>query len=469
MSRPRPQCVIWITTDHMRYDGIAAHGNGAMHTPNLDRLVHQGVSFDSCFAQNPLCMPSRASFMTGLYPQQTGVTQNGQCLPPDFWPTAPRTFSAGGYYTAQIGKLHFQPHEEHDLDPRARHDYGFDFFQIAEEAGCYEDSYMTWLRSEHPEYVTTFRVPRSVSPQRSSEVEGKVLDAPWQCSHSGWIAESACRFISPSPDFHRQRQFLHLGFFAPHPPLNPTREMFQPYDGAEIPMDDWPEHEADDKPEPMAGWLRNIAKDWSPERFREYRRHFYAMVTGVDLAVGQLLKHLEATGLLDDTLIVFTSDHGDMCGDHGLILKQGSYYDQLMHMPLVMHWPNGLGTQARRVTGLVEMVDILPTMLDLAQCDVPEVMIGRNYAPALLAGEEIDAREDVFAYHEPNWSMLRTEDHKYIYYGPEAEVLFDLRNDPRELRNIASENPQALAVMRERMMRRALNASRSRLLKTNRF
>ncbi|MHC4502791.1 MAG: sulfatase-like hydrolase/transferase, partial [Planctomycetota bacterium] len=179
MSRPAPKNVIWITTDHMRYDCIGAHGNAAMHTPNLDFLVEHGVSFHSCFAQNPVSMPSRASFMTGLYPQQTGVTTNGHVLPADFPLVPARLFARGDYQAAQIGKLHFQEHEDSDLDPRARHDYGFDVFWIAEEAGCYEDAYMTWLRTEYPELVETFRVPRSTSPERIGEREGRVLDAPW--------------------------------------------------------------------------------------------------------------------------------------------------------------------------------------------------------------------------------------------------------------------------------------------------
>lgn len=141
MSQPRPTRVIWISSDHMRYDHIAAHGNPAMITPALDRLVEQGTGFDQCYVQNPICMPSRCSFMTGLYPQQTGITLNGQCLPADFHPTAAHAFKAGGYHTAQIGKLHLQPHDELDFDPRPRHAYGFDVLWLSEERGNYSDAY----------------------------------------------------------------------------------------------------------------------------------------------------------------------------------------------------------------------------------------------------------------------------------------------------------------------------------------
>ncbi len=458
MPQPTPRRVIWISTDHMRYDCIGAHGNPAMHTPNLDRLVNQGVSFEQCYVQNPLCMPSRASFMTGLYPQQTGVTQNGNTLRPDFEPTVARTFKAGGYQTVQIGKLHFQEHEDNDLDPRARHDYGFDVFWSSEEPGCYEDAYMTWLRTQRPDLVDVFRLPRSSHPDRKSEENGRVLDAPWQFSHSGWVSTIAQIYLQAR---HSSKQFAHLGFYAPHPPLNPTREMFEPYADAEIPEPVWSENEWQDKPEPLARFLR-MKPDWTMERFVDYRRHFYAMVTGVDLAVGALLDMLERNDMLDDTLIVFMSDHGDMCGDHHMIMKQGSWFDQLMRQPCVLHWPAGFGRQGRRVSELVEMVDLLPTLLDLAGCHVPEVMVGRSHAEALRTGGPVDGREDVFAYHEPPMgAMVRTATHKYIRYGPGAEVLYDLREQPYEVANRANDDPATLAMMRERLLQRLMEASRS--------
>jgi len=446
----------------MRWDCIRAHGNPAMHTPNLDRLVNEGVSFEHCYVQNPLCMPSRASFMTGLYPQQVGVTQNGHTVRPDFEPTVATAFKAGGFQTVQIGKLHFEQHEDHDLDPRPRHDYGFDIFWLSEEPGCYQDAYMTWLGTEHPEYVETFRLPRPVSPGRHGEIEGRVLDAPWEYSHSGWIAETACRFLDAKrlESSRRPRQFLHLGFYAPHPPLNPTREMFEPYEGEELPTPEWAEKEWEDKPEPLRNMLQAWS-DWPLDKFLNYRRHFYAMVTGVDMAVGKILARLESQGLLDDTLIVFSSDHGDMCGDHRMILKHASYYDELMRQPLVLFWPHGLGGKGRRVGALVEMIDALPTLLELSDCAVPEVMAGKSYASPLLDGGGIGGRESVFAYHEPGWAMLRTRTHKYIRYGPGAEVLYDLSENPAETRNRAAACAKELAEMHELMLQRALEASRS--------
>ena len=175
MPAARPRHVLWITTDHLRYDCLGANGNPAIHTPNLDRLAAGGVVLDRCYAQNPLCMPSRVSFMTGQYPCRTGVTCNGPALPEDRGPTCAQVFAAAGYETAQIGKLHLEPHDEMDLDPAGRLRYGFDFMALSEEPGCYEDAYVRWLRSEHPEHERTMRMPRPRERMKSSAAR-RLLD-----------------------------------------------------------------------------------------------------------------------------------------------------------------------------------------------------------------------------------------------------------------------------------------------------
>ena len=194
LNNKRPERIIWITTDHMRFDFIGAYGNEVVHTPNLNFLANNGVNFMNCFCQNGLCMPSRASFMTGIYPQQTGITNNGHNLPDNFEPVAPRLLKSAGYSTAHIGKLHLQSHENHDLDPGGRNTYGFDTFWLSEARGCYEDSWMTWLRSTYPEHVNKFRVPRA--PDRTGEEKrGTVLEAPWEASQSAWIVHMAQNYL----------------------------------------------------------------------------------------------------------------------------------------------------------------------------------------------------------------------------------------------------------------------------------
>lgn len=469
MDADIPRNVIWITTDHQRWDGLGAH-NPAVHTPNLDRLIRGGVDFSRCYGQNPLCMPSRASFMTGLYPCQTGVVENGQELDPTA-PTAVARMFKPRFTTCQFGKLHFQAHENRDLDPRARADYGFDIFNLAEEPGCYEDAYMTWLRSEHPELVPVFRVPRPTSPRRGEERSSfSVLDAPWTCSYSGWLATMLDRHLTTWGG-QRSRQFIHAGFYAPHPPLNPTREMMAPYLGQPLPPTHRREDEVADKPALLQRLLQ-ANRGLDAATMLEYRRHFYAMVTGVDMAVGRILDALERIGQLDDTLIVFASDHGDYCGDHGMLAKNCAWYEEVLRLPLVMHWPRRLRPQT--VDGLTEMVDVLPTLLGLSRLPVPAVMPGRDLSADLLAGRAPAGRPDVYAVDGPGHLMLRETRWKYIRLvqadGP-GEVLYDLETDPHEFVNRAGDPAcrEVLMRLRDRLLTRHVEATRPAVARSFRF
>ena len=464
---PRPRHVIWMTCDHLRWEDLGGNGISFAHTPNIDRLIGDGVSFDHAYCQNPVCMPSRCSFMTGCYPHQVGVTANGQELDPACPLTAPRCFAAGGYQTAQIGKLHLQSHEDMDLDGRARHDYGFDVFWCDEEPGCYDGPYLRWLASEAPAMLPRFRTARPAAPGRDGETKApQAIDAPWHYSYSGWIAEQTRRYLATwgAGRARDEHHFLHCGFYAPHPPLNPTTDMLAPLAARQPPPARRQPGESADKPEPLCSMLRNPALD--EEETAAYRRHFAAMVTGVDFAVGRIVAMLEEAGVLDDTLLVFGSDHGDFCGDHGLVCKNVAWYESVARVPLVLHWPAGLGRGGHRVDGLVELVDVLPTLLGLAGQRPPPSMSGRDWSAELLAGDHAAiGRPDALAVHRPGHLLLRTPTHKYIRYDqgdqPPGEVLYDLRDDPDEFINRAEDPTQEdlLRQLRDRSLQRLIQAS----------
>jgi len=457
----RPRHVVWITTDHMRYDNVGANGNPAMRTPNLDRLAKGGVALGRCYGQNPLCMPSRVSFMTGQYPCRTGVLCNGPALPAERGPTCAEVFHDGGYVTAQLGKLHFEPHDEMDLDPAPRGRYGFDYMALSEEPGCYEDAYTRWLRTEHPEHVEVMRVPRPADRGLSGGSFARwTVDAAAEVSHSGFGVTQALRFLK-----HGHRSFLHVGMYAPHPPLNPPAEVFAAYEDADVPPPRRREGEEADKPEPLRAML-GAHGTVSDGEWRERRRFFYAMCTLVDTQVGRLMDALEERGELEDTLILFMSDHGDMDGDHGMVSKQPSFYEEVMRLPVILHWPAGL-PGGGRLDGLAEAVDLLPTLCELAGLPVPPEVQGISLAGRLRGDKGSPVRRDVLAMHaRPGreiWAMLRSEELKYIRYGPGAEVLYDLREEPGEYTNRAAD-PQRdgrLHEMRERMLGRMLHAASS--------
>ncbi|MHC5033664.1 MAG: sulfatase family protein [Planctomycetota bacterium] len=459
----RPRHIIWITTDHMRYDCVGANGNEAVRTPNLDRLAVGGVVLERCYGQSPLCMPSRASFMTGQYPCRTGVLCNGPALPPERGPTCATIFARAGYAAAQVGKLHLQPHDEMDLDPRPRRDYGFGYVALAEEPGCYDDAYTRWLRTEHPAHAEAMRVSRPSERVRTGDdFSWWTVDAPAEASHAGFAVEEAIHFLElglPS--------FIHVGIYAPHPPLNPPEAIYAGYRGADVPEAHWREGEKEDKPLPLRAMLA-AHQHFDPEHWRERRRFFYAMCTLLDSQVGRLLEALEARGELDQTLILFMSDHGDMDGDHRMVSKDASFYEEVMRLPAVLYWPEGLPA-GRRLGQLVEAVDLLPTLCELCGLSVPPSVQGRSFAAWATGQQEGEFRRDVLAMHgEPGsavWAMLRSAELKYIRYGPKAEVLYDLAEDSGEYANRAGDEAygERLGQMRETLLQRMLEAATSGL------
>lgn len=461
----RPERIILVTSDHMRADAIGAAGNTEVVTPNLDALARGGVRFNRCFCQNPVCMPSRASFMTGFYPPQVGVTRNGIELPDGAVPTVADHLSGLGYQGTHIGKLHLQNHEDHDLDDRPSGRFGFGTMMRSEARGCYFDAWMKWLVAHHPSEAPAFSLPRATERTRGElEVRGKTVAAPWQHSHAGWVADTAARFLTGTFVHREAPQFLHLGFHHPHPPLNPTADAFAPYAERALSVPARHESEADDKPEPLAGMLRDKS-EWTDEQFIEYKRYFYALVTEMDRAIGHLVSELSTAGMLEDTLIVFTSDHGDMCGNHGMTHKGPSFFDEIMNVPLLCHWPRGLADAGRIVDGLVELVDLLPTLLGFAGGYPSGLLPGIDHSGALRSGEPITGRDSVFAFADPGMAMVRTETRKYIRYRRTGgEVLYDYADgSPPERHNAACEPTKAgeLSAMRELLLDRTIDACRS--------
>jgi arylsulfatase A-like enzyme len=252
-----------------------------------------------------------------------------------------------------------------------------------------------------------------------------------------------------------------VGFHHPHPPLNPTRGSLERVKDIELPPLPETLDETGDKPGRLQAMLRQYA-GLSAGDLADYRLYFAAMVAELDASVGLLMDFLEQEGILVQTLVIFTADHGDMCGDHHMISKGQHFYDPVMRVPLVVHWPEGIEGAGREVSGLVEMVDLLPTTLGLAGGSIPDHLVGRNLAPCLRQGNEPEPRQDVFAYSSPGMAMVRSAQTKYIRFTDPGggEVLYDLVRDPGEQVNVVEHPPYAESrdTMRERLMDRLLTA-----------
>ncbi|WP_197519561.1 sulfatase-like hydrolase/transferase [Pseudonocardia sp. HH130630-07] len=433
-----PPNILFLCTDQQRFDMLGAAGNPHVATPNLDRLAAESVLFENCYVQNPVCSPSRASLMTGQYVAAHGLHANGVDLPTGA-PLFSRLLADGGL----IGKFRLGACGGGRSEPRT--DDGFRVFRWAHDPypGSSENAYHRWLRAAHP------------------ELHAAVLDGsesadtlPTQAHYSRWVADEAIEFLTTGR--RGDRPFLLIAnFFDPHHGFGAPPEYRERYDAAALPPPVTTDDEPDTRPtlfaeasrRSYAGHARGWA-EYTDDELADARAEYYAMVTLVDDEVGRILDRLDAEGLAEDTVVVFTSDHGEMLGDHRLMLKGPFHYDCAVRVPLIVRRP---GTAPDRRAELVQWVDLAPTLLDLAGLPPAPTHQGDSLT-GLLRGDATGWRDwalcqyrDSGHAHDPpvHVTMLRHDRWKLaVHHGAPATgrgrtgELYDLVTDPDELVNL---------------------------------
>ena len=463
MERPN---ILILYTDQQRHDALGANGNADIQTPNLDRLAAGGVNFDHCFVQNPVCMPSRASFLSGCYPSFAGITHMGVPLPEDFV-TLPHLLRPYGYRSANIGKLHFLPHA--NRDHRVPHPmYGFDHLEISDEPGTYEDAYRAWVRSIAPDQLgglspgmppgtkVWYRtlnigdsVPHPHRRERQDYRDAIPFAAADEVTHTAFVAERTINFLRQQPG-----PFMCIaGFYSPHAPWIVPQRWLNIYERETLALPSYPTE------------VETVRDDcgFDDEQLRTARHGYYAMVSEVDWHVGRIIQALEDTGQADNTIVVFTSDHGEWLGEQ---LRWGKGYpgaDAVSRVPLLLCWPAGNLTAGRRVSEVVEAVDVLPTLLEAAGIQVPPHVQGNSLVP-LLRDAAVDPAASA-VMEATGWKTLRTTTFRYLVHDDGRESLWDLEEDPGEYRDVAAEAryQSALAEHRRLLLQRLLAMERPRL------
>ena len=454
----RPNILI-LYTDQQRTDTLGCYGQRAVPTPNIDALAQSGMRFERCFVQNPVCAPSRASFLTGRYCSALHIGTNGIVFPREEY-TLPRLLKPYGYETAQLGKLHFDPHARRDhRDPTDT--YGFDTFVLSDEPGCYDDAYTKWVETVCPEQldrVRTMLPPAAVmwgkkgySETPRNTHEPYVFEGDAALTHTAFVTAQTCQYLKT---YDRKRPFFAIaGYYAPHTPLNPPQEYLDRVDRSKLRLPIVSEEET------VAPFLRDV----SQEKWIDIAAAYLAMVAQVDDGVGEIVRTLKEQGLYENTIIIFTSDHGEYLGDHGRIQKGMPGHDCITNVPCVISYPAAL--QGGRVSdALVEAVDIVPTLLDLCGIQTPSFVQGKSLV-GLLRGQTDSHRDSVltefFDGYENRQTTVRTKTHKYFLHENGSELLYDLQCDPHELHNVAGDPRYAgiLGEMRMIMLRRIQTAA----------
>ena len=468
MATTRPN-VLLITTDQQHWQTLGIN-NDEIHTPNLDRLAAAGTVYDRAYCPNPTCTPTRGSIITGKQPSQHGGWSLGTKVPEDEHFVG-EDFAAAGYDTSLIGKAHFQPLDStdeydsleayptlQDLDFwRDFHGpfYGFEHVELARnhvDEAHVGQHYALWMEKQgFDEWRDCFRPPTGNQPAQHGR-----WNLPEEYHYITWIAERTNTRIDRNVEADRPF-FCWASFFDPHPPYlvpEPWDEMYDP-DELTIPQatpgehDDMPPHHQLTQTEDpdFSDWresgqgihgMRSHLHD--PDELARNVAIYYGMVSCLDKYVGRILDHLDARGLTEDTLVVFTTDHGHFFGQHGLTAKGPFHYEDLIRVPFIVSHP-GTVPAGRRSDALQSLTDLAPSLLAAAGIEVPRTMTGVDQS-VVWAGETDAAREHVVVEnrHEPTSIHLKTyvED-RYkltVYYDRDYGELFDLEADPDELENL---------------------------------
>jgi arylsulfatase len=438
--------ILWICTDQQRFDTLGCYGNEIVDTPHIDQLAEDGVLFEHCYGQSPICTPSRASFLTGRYPRTTRCRQNGQSIPSDEV-LVTKILADQGYTCGLSGKLHISAvGGGHAIEPRI--DDGYSEFHWSHSTNCHPDhnEYVQWLKSEGQQY-------RPVPVRDSKYVKISSLEPEYH--QTAWCADKAVEFIEKHAGKNDPWLFS-VNIFDPHSPFDPPEAYLNKYleKWDQLPLPKYTKGELDHKPSLQTkdskgafGIPGNFDFEQMPEdEHRLLCASYWAMTDLIDVQVGKMLDALKRTGQLENTIVIFMSDHGEMLGDHGIYLKGPYFYDEGIRVPMIISWP-GVIEAGRRSDAMIELVDLAPTLLEAAEVSRYEGMQGKSFWPLLNGTADVNRyRENVYcefynanAHHkDPKayLTMFRNKDYKLVaVHGMDAGELYDLNKDPDETWN----------------------------------
>jgi len=441
--------ILILMPDQQRADAMGCAGNARIKTPNIDRIAREGIRFDSVYTVSPLCMPARASFVSGLYPHNHNMWKNAGKLPKEN-ETFFHHLQKEGYFTAHVGKSHYYCHHpgehlsQHESYMHAR---GLDY--VHETTGpwatLWTDSYMTdyWkrkgllklFREDYAERLKTRGRPGLFDKMDKCAVWASPL--PEEEFLDSYIGRKAVEFIQ----FYKKKKplCLFVGFGGPHEPWDAPGKYASMYDPESIP--------APIPAGPPSRWVperiverikqERLAENMCKKDIQKAAASYYGKISLIDNWIGKILSVFENLGGSEKMLTVFWSDHGEMLGDHQCLYKQ-VFYESSIHVPLIIRWPSHI-QEGKTCKSLVELIDIYPTLLEAIGAEPSKRCFGRSLWP-LLQNPENNHREAVFSeisFGGHHNVMIRTLKRKYAVDETGAGfLLYNLQNDPLEQNNL---------------------------------
>jgi len=433
----RPNIVL-IMTDQQKASATSVHGNSVVSSPAWDRAAESGVVFDNCISTSPVCTPARVGVMTGLYPLASGCSSVRHR--PDHFPQLNEILGEHGYHTGGVGR--YEENYKWQWGRAWHHlELGMpDVLRVAQELAEATKPLRGWVSGAHP--------------------------LPADRGLARMMTDHAIDFVD---NVGREPFFLHVAYLEPHPPYFPPEPFASMHDLDDIEL---PPTAFRNRPRWQIEAGEEMLVPLAEERdIRAAIARYYGLISYADSEIGRFMDHLAAKGLLENTWVILTSDHGDFTGEHGLFAKAHAMYDCLLHVPLVIMPPKGSGGSGRHVPNLNQSHDLFPTILDIAGIDTPDNCQARSLIGLMDgSGGGAPVHEYCFAsagmignpmacfpqgipergFHRDMINMVRTDRCKYIEDATNGDEFYDLARDPHELGNTIDTAPQpVLAELRD--------------------
>lgn len=423
--------ILWYCTDQQRFDTIGALGNPHVRTPTIDRLVAEGTAFTHAYCQSPICTPSRSSFMTGMYASRVHNTRNGNASFPAYPPVITKLIAEAGYSCGLIGKFHLQS-SGNRTEPRI--DDGFSYWKFSHAPrDDWPDGhdYAAWVRERGGDLNALRDRPERV---------------PTEFHQTTWATERSIEFIKQP---HERPWLLNVNIYDPHPPFIPPKSYSDQFDADAMPGPHFRESDLAQQAKLASVDFQDEIRTPEQHNAKQRQAWYYAMIAQIDDQFERILAALDATGQRDNTVIIFTSDHGESLGDHGLMFKGCRFYEGLVRVPLIFAWPGQFKCD-QQSDALVELLDLSATLCEISRVELPEYMQGKSLLPILTGATPPDhhrdfVRSEYFDALDPHFTggsgtfatMHRDARYKLvIYHDKNLGELFDLQNDPWEFNNL---------------------------------